>query len=428
MSWSDQDIDQLFKGAKAPEPPKFREEFWTEMEAMLPGDSAPLGDEDVDRLFRDAIAPAPPAFEESYWMEMEAMLPAQKNRRRVLLWWFSGAAVVTALLGIAGSWFYGDHESYTRPVTPASTQRTNAASQQADKSAEHRTHTHSFSGVPAQQHAAAQDEALLNDGVRVENNTVNTFNSERSGASAVTDPANFTAPLPDVAASAPGEPKEIGTLQAVPFSDGSARFLVSRTCPVVNTKAVAERFYVQVAAGIGQSSQRDVSNASGMLHYYAIGAGLFKRADNIVLTFGVNARVDFTQNVIGSTGPGEPDRTETKYSELYSVETPASLGFCAGRNTWSFTVTPGFQAGFTGEEHDFEDNIRVRAERTSGKVANGRTLTMEIGFGYWRTLQPNWYLGASVNADALRPFNPSNFAGDPRLLPLNGQVTLRRTF
>lgn len=378
MSWNDNDIDQLFKGAKAPEPPPFREEFWTEMEVLL---------------------------------------PAQKRRRGALLWWISGAAVIAALLGIAGFWFTGNREAATTAVQPMkgpATTDQSAPNEQFELQQQHTTH------------AAAPETAPVRS--RIENGTMaNAYRVQYANEQASYPEAGLEELTPAEKTEA-NSPEEIGTLPVVAFADGISPFLVERSVPEPTFPRAAERFYGQAVAGIGQSSQRNVANASGLVHFYALGGGLYKRVDNVVLTFGVNARVDFAQNVIGSTGFSEPDRTDTKYSELYSVETPASLGFNYGRNTFSILLTPGFQAGFSGKASDFEDNVEVRSERTSGKVEHSKTLTMEIGFGYWRTLQPNWYLGASVNADALRPFNPSNFAGEQRLLPLNGQVMLRRTF
>jgi hypothetical protein len=132
--------------------------------------------------------------------------------------------------------------------------------------------------------------------------------------------------------------------------------------------------------------------------------------------------------VISSQMKTSAHRIDTRYSELYSVEMPVSLGFNFGRNTFSATLTPGYQVGFSGKESEFENDVMVRDERTSGKVENSKTLTMEFGLSYWRTLQPNLYLGAAINADAIRPFNPNNFIGDQRMLPVNGQIVLRRTF
>jgi hypothetical protein len=427
MSWSDQDIDQLFKGAKAPEPPPFEEVFWTEMEALLPDNTAAWKDEDIDRLFREAEAPVP-ALQEAFWTEMETMLPEQKRRRVAVLWWISGAAVFVALLGISGFWFFGSQDSAGANASAA-----------AGKPARPATHSSGTTNVksqfyvePAEEAASSAAEAVSRTEVSrpqpVQNGSPVHVNGTQKGSSAEIIPAEPQLPGMIQQTEYSEQPEEIGSLDVTAFSDGLANSLVKRSLPKITQKRAAERFYAQASAGIGQSSQRNVNNASAMLHYYTIGGGLFKRVDNMVLTFGVNARVDFTQNVIGSTGFGEPYRTDTKYNEFYSVETPASIGVNAGRNTFSLMIAPGFQTGFSGRVSDFENNVEVRSERTSGKVENGRTLTMEIGFGYWRTLQPNWYLGASINADALRPFNPSGFAGDPRLLPLNGQVTLRRTF
>lgn len=204
---------------------------------------------------------------------------------------------------------------------------------------------------------------------------------------------------------------------------------VSRTLPDAHFPK-PERFYLQASAGIGQSGQRNVPAASDLLHYYAVGGGLFKRVDGMILTFGLTGRVDFTRNVVNSqTDPlASTHRIDTRYSQLYSIETPVSIGFNFGRNTFGATLTPGFQTGFTGQQSEYQNQQLVRYGNVAGKVQNSKTLTMEVGVNYWRTLQPNWYLGAAFNVDAIRPFSPGTFNGQQRLLPVNGQITLRRAF
>jgi hypothetical protein len=187
------------------------------------------------------------------------------------------------------------------------------------------------------------------------------------------------------------------------------------------------RFYLQASAGIGQSAQHVVGE-SDFLHFYTVGGGLYKKLDRMVFTFGANVRVDFARNILYTTYPSNNTRIDTKYSQLYSFEMPVSFGYESGRNSIVATVIPGFQTAFSGNRTETQNEEVVRSEQAFGKISNAKTLTMEIGANYYRSLAPNWYVGIGLNVDILKPFNSTMYAGDQRLLPLNGQLSLRRTF
>lgn len=430
MSWTDQDIDHLFQGAKAPEPPPFEESFWTEMEGMLP----PAND-DIDLLFKGAVAPGPPPFKEAYWTEMEALLPPQKKRRVAALWWFSGGAAMLALA--LSAWYFagGTNATANKPAVAAESAAT-------EKEA-----------VDAQTANVTGNTAESLENAAHEYPAVSSVPQNKGGKNAVpvdrafqTLPVNY--PIPNDRLSAANAAEDIRHGESLPDETPGT---ISTTAAVVNPlnplpfdyeldevgrrlpdekQPHPSRFYVQVSAGIGQSAQRDVVGSSDFLHYYSVGGGLFTRVDNVVLTFGLSGRVDFADNIVRTVGTETPgNRIETRYNQLYSLETPASLGYTLGRNVIAATVTPGFQTGFSGQENEFQEETHIRSDRTSGnRVKNARTLTMEFGLSYWRTLQPDWQIGAAVNFDALRPFNNSLFAGEQRMAPLNGQLILRRTF
>lgn len=148
----------------------------------------------------------------------------------------------------------------------------------------------------------------------------------------------------------------------------------------------------------------------------------------MVFTFGANVRVDFTKNILYTAYPSSNTRIDTKYSQLYSFEMPVSMGYESGRNSIVATVTPGFQTAFSGNQQETQNEVLVRSEQAFGKISNAKTLTMEIGANYWRSLAPNWYAGLGLNVDILKPFNSTMYAGEQRLLPFNGQLSLRRTF
>lgn len=416
MSWNDQDIDHLFQGAKAPEPPPFEEAFWTEMEAMLPPENHP-----VDAVFREAKAPVPP-FREAYWAEMEAMLP-QKKRRAAAFWWFSGGAAMVALA--LALWYFAGSTETTGNNRVAANQ--GAAGEATGPDSKGRKSSAPIDGPAQRIKTTAPVIAPATPAGPRASSTSSVPGDGSSPERTSADTPHQGEPLPQQTAGIiSATTGAVTPLNPLPFEyelDDVGRRLPDAELPK------PARFYAQLSMGVGQSAQRNVPGASDFLHYYSAGGGLYTRVDNMVLTFGLNGRVDFTDNIVRTVGTQTPgNRVETRYKQLYSIETPASLGYTLGRNVITATVTPGFQTGFSGQENEFVEETQVRSERTSGKVKNSRTLTMEFGLSYWRVLQPDWQLGVGMNFDALRPFNNALFSGEQRMAPLNGQIILRRTF
>jgi hypothetical protein len=385
-------------------------------------------DQDIDHLFKGAKAPEPPAFQDAYWKEMEALLPVAPKRRLAGFWWISGIAATLVLLTAGLLWLNQSGTASQQSAVKAVDQpagMNQSANDGASLQTEHETSAGETTPTTNSTESAGsntlRDEVPLKKwqreiAVYPEITPVQTPHQQLFQEPALTV-------IPPVKAESENEP----LLSMTPLRIDPEKRKVARTLPnPIPFKG--ERFYLQASAGIGQSAQRNVKSVSGVLHYYAIGGGLYKRIDRMILTYGIGGRVDLARNVISSEVSGMSHRIDTRYSELYAIEMPVSLGFNFGRNTFAATLTSGFQVGFSGKESEFENDVLVRSERTSGKMENSKTLTMEAGLSYWRTLKPNLYLGAAVNADVIRPFNPNNFIGEQRVLPLNGQLILRKTF
>lgn len=404
MSWNDQDIDQLFKGAKAPEPAAFQESFWSEMEAMLP----------------------------------------EQKRKKAGLWWIVSGAVVLLLLAGGGFWLAGQPADGVR-----------LTSQMKPFLEMNRFESVSKDVAPLLRSAKTYESPAENGFCLTAYLDTQHENAAILSSNTTTD---FSSPSQEMPEVIPAEHLEVNstdmvdqpveelviaddlpkmeTLFLYPRHDDldAATGDVPADCETYRACAVKSinfpkpaRFYLQTSAGIGQSAQH-VAGKSDLVHFYSVGGGLYKKLDRMVFTFGAAARVDFAQNILYTTYPSSNTRIDTKYSQLYSFEMPVSIGYEGGRNAIVATVTPGFQTAFSGNQQETHFDEIVRSEQAFGKISDAKTLTMEIGATYWRSMTPNWYLGVGMNVDILKPFNSAMYAGEQRLLPLNGQLSLRRTF
>lgn len=385
-----------------------------------------LEDKEIDALFRNAKAPEAPEFQESFWTEMEAMLPAQQKRRKGAFWWITGASA--AILVFTAAWWLGSPANETQRLASGNVEAAApAGTLPARKNSEN-------AGSPA--------EAISSAGTNAQD-ALNTANSGTRAADHGPEdevpagaPGEQAGPTPDTEMqvadqplNAPGQ-EELPHVGNLPLASLNPQ-TVDVPSPVSRLAIPQrpERFYLQAAAGIGQSALRDVKGRPDVLHYYALGGGLYRRVDAMYLSFGIQGRIDFAQNIVHAGTLVGNSRTDTRYAQLYSIETPLAIGFRNDKNSFGLTIVPGIQSGYTGRFTEYNDSNQIlRRGRAGGKVEESKTLTMEIGLNYMRTLRPRWYLGCSINVDAVSPYGSGSFYGKNRMLPLNGSVMLRRSF
>lgn len=394
-------------------------------------------DEEIDGLFKQAKTPEAPAFQESFWTEMEAMLPQQKPRRKAGFWWFSAATVAILAISVGGyAWLNGTTAPEAGKTVTANSDRA-AASQTTntpasnDEAIASGTSTESETAANTPSEVSASTTGGSRNHQHLQRNPAPHTNGTQGATGEAIQPAETPTTIPSVE-----QDSEIATItEEQPTTvDGLPTTRLVLHPELAQGYRMPERlehYYIQASGGIGQSALTGVAGRSDLIQSYSLGAGIYgPRAGRLYFTLGLQGRVDFVQNIVGTASNPDATKTETRYRQLYAVETPLSAGVHAGRNRFALTVTPGFQLGFTGTYTHYQaDNTVLREnERTSGKIANGKTMTMEIGLAYMRQICPKWYVGAACNADILRPFGDQTFQGTQRTLPLNGSILLRKTF
>lgn len=375
-------------------------------------------DQDIDKMFRQAGQPEIPPFQESFWTEMESMLPEQKRKKAAVWWWTGGAAILLTLLTLG--WFVAN------PGTdqPLGKQTNSFAKLTILPVVE----------TPEQSDFSAASGIYAKPEISMDNTIPASKPVSRTKTVKQYEQVKFEEDLHplDVQVTAQAKTQAVEQpLKDLPLIAVQFPLLTFHPKTPDMPEYKPTRFYVQASAGIGYSARKNVPKSSDVLHCYSIGGGLYKKIDDVVLTLGLQGRVDFVKNVQYTYFPDGTDskRVDANYHQLYSVEMPASIGIVNGRNTLSLNVTPGFQTGVFGQLNETTNNVLVRSENTFVRVdKKATTLTMEIGCSYLRTISPDWYLGAALNSDIIGPFNSSSYAGQQRALPVNAQLMLRRTF
>lgn len=365
-------------------------------------------DNEIDALFKGATPPPPPPFEEGFWEEMEAMLPQKKHRKRFVFWMSGVTALVAGLLAIA--FWTGDEKA---------------------------------AGIVAQQkangHTAGKPEASVAAHADAEQVATESISTDESAPqlSSWFPSTDFSKPLPFVHIEFPAESpsrKELSVL-TLPFkqlqrnaqliAQSDRITLAAESVEDRNKDETPERFYAQLAIGAGQSPLK--TGSSEFLHSYAVGSGIIARAGKMELTYGAQLRMDVAANVRYNEVMTDFNRV-TACRNLYSFETPLSVGYHLGKGLFALNVAPGFQMGFSGRYTDYDGTMELRKGRTGGKMIEARTLTMEIGLGYRYSFRPGWQLGIAAATDVIEPFYVDFYFGETRRFPVNTQISLRRTF
>jgi hypothetical protein len=91
-------------------------------------------------------------------------------------------------------------------------------------------------------------------------------------------------------------------------------------------------------------------------------------------------------------------------------------------------ITPGIQLFGSGKQSLYQDDVLTNQRKQTSTVAHTTTMTMEIGLAYYRRLPQNYQVGASINADIIRPFNSTYYLGNQTSFPVNVQLSLRKFF
>lgn len=383
-------------------------------------------DEELDQLFREAHAQeeaSPVSYTEDFWSEMEALLPAEeKPRRRLVFWWYAAAGLL--LLGgvfVAFSPFGNTLRS----------------SQKVDS-----LHS-SVSGTPPEikpsnvplsadnTHRVPFTEKSFSAESRTPVTDLPAFVKRDNMNKSQSEDAQVVTTKPYKRENLFGEEEQALHLHCI------APFFLPGTLQLTPPHQQKEyRFYSQMAFGIGQSYQMDVSGANTGVFSASLGVGIRKEIKQMELSFGLQVRAELLDNLnmhtfySGTNNSGGTSYFERvqQIKQLYSLEFPLAIGQHIGRHRLLLQITPGIQTFYTGSETLYQDNAAVGRQKTSGTLVHAKTMTMEAGFGYFYALQPRLWLGGSVNADFVRPFSTDYYEGSQHVFPVNAQLSVRRLF
>ncbi|MDG1331071.1 MAG: hypothetical protein P8P74_01995 [Crocinitomicaceae bacterium] len=196
--------------------------------------------------------------------------------------------------------------------------------------------------------------------------------------------------------------------------------------------------YFEMNAGISQSlitPSEIVSKSIGG------GLGVETYLGSFNLNTGVNFKASFHDDLYLTRkgkvyGFGSNEGTnQYDVQKIYSIEMPITLGYNFERHNVNIGVRPSFIVGAQTQKHVFEDEQFLRREQINGLIEEeigGQSISALMRFGLKPTVGysyrfNSWTIGANVGVQLMQSVNEDLIDGYNNQLPIDGQIYLRRT-
>lgn len=201
------------------------------------------------------------------------------------------------------------------------------------------------------------------------------------------------------------------------------------TLPPLSQLRPKAALYFELNGGVSQSLIAS-SNASNT----AVGAGLGVETylGNFNLTTGLNFKLsnfnDLSYSGSGlNYGYGSVHRAgSVNYEKLYTIEMPIALGYNFGKHNLNIGVRPSFVIGSKYQETSFKNGELSRSSETYGFTDDLKRFNVKSTIGYAYHLN-QWTIGGNVGVQLMQSVYGEEMNVTNRRLPIDGQVYLRRT-
>jgi hypothetical protein len=440
-------------------------------------------DEEIDNIFQQAEKNASFDYKDDFWTEMEAMLP-DKGRRFPLTWFYTSLffGVLTAIWVL-----YPSHLEYSESLTSMTMQ-----SEQGLDDKEGKTPAN-FEGVQdrIQEDESTQTapggEDLNYSSENVVLTTVDTQKQDLISSSspnpgftngkldvvssnAVTD-SKIDLSKKEISATIIASGESSSSVAALNSVEQKATNLVVRnsvtrtdkvqteadvsdvvqslsflglTVPIIESDLApfkdyykpssTWRLYIDLIGSLGQSPIADLSQGSTHTLGGGFGGGLTYIKGAWRISGGLNFILESYQNLyirqrskIYGFGLNVYEH-ELYYKSFVYLEVPMTVGYTVKKHLFQVGIVPALLDGTSMKythltNGEVDESTLVFGER---KGLNSFGLKPTVGYGY--TLNNNWILGANVQFQLFSPLQQDVFDGEETSYPLNGQVFIRKTF
>jgi hypothetical protein len=417
-------------------------------------------DEELDQLFSDAASNATAEYNDAYWKDIEGMLPVRKKRKG-LLWWMGGAGAIV---------FFGSLLLVQFPFTTKSTIGKENARELANSSVTdlNQSPTSSPSNrVKKTVNLVESNTSLTDNNLNISYNSVSlqntnnykatkgTINPENAVQQKVKSNEAIVEPirLVDNSLLVNEDRRLFNPIEIVESNDIQQEKLETEAIPTLATIDInplhhsgeliptfyklktrsPHALFAEVGLGLGQSPITSSENGSAIAKNYGLQLGYSFQKSNFRYSAGLGISVQQFDNVyikerslIYGFGSNSIDN-HYRFSSLLRLEVPLAIGYQFKRHTLSAGASFSLPliAGLSFTKY-VDGNMAVEEKGyTSTEFFKPFGAELQVGYAY--QLGSNWELGAKVQMQLINPIASDRILGTSNALPLSGQVALRKT-
>jgi len=419
-------------------------------------------DEELDQLFSDAASNATVDYNDAYWKDIEGMLPVRKKRKG-LLWWMGGAGVLVffgtlLLVKVPFTTKSTVGKEPVRELANGSTTDMNlnvnsSASYQVDNSV---NPTESRTSLIDTKLNSSDNQSVIQNTTRnkVAKGTVNPEQAIQQkvkstelkieslelvdNSTQLVDSQNLFNPIVVVESNSNVIQQEKLETEAVPtlaIIDNNPLYHSGELIPAFyKLKARSPHvLYAEVGLGLGQSPITSSENGSAMAKDYGLQLGYSFQKSRFRYSAGIGVSLQQLDNVyikerslIYGFGSNSVDN-HYRFSSLMRIDVPLAIGYQFKRHIltagarFSFPIIAG--VSFT----KYVDGNMAVEETGYTTTEFFKPFGAELQLGYAYHLGSNWELGAKVQMQLINPIVSDRIIGKTSTLPLSGQVAIRKT-
>ena len=382
MSWTDKELDELFKGAAEEQSFEYRKEYFNDIEGQLP----------------------------------------VRKRRVGLLWWGGGFLSLLGLIVLMINTPDVEDRKYSSVTTPveSSAKGFTSIEQQLKR-------------IPNAKGSTFAVGDRSDDIRQVPNKLIA---GENASEFALVEDLSYKTDLVDDGVSRVAEniPFDVEKLEPKNLCLPVSGNIIKRDFHLSSQRVKGISFYAELSAGAGQSPVKDSELGSSMSYTYGISAGAEYRFNKWSVSGGLGvARRHFEnvyiqeRSVIYGFGVNNFDN-QYNFNSLISLEIPLRLGYRFGDHLVEGGVTTSCALLTTVHYQEQMDGETLRqGSGIAGSHMFDRVVVRpELRYAF--RLSNNWTLGAGVSMQVGSGIASDRIKGDQQSMPLSGTVSIKRSF
>lgn len=418
-------------------------------------------DEDIDKLFQEASKEKTFEYKEEYWDEMESMLP-KKKRKFPFIWIFSS---ILMTVSIAALLFVNKDENPQISQTSSSSE--NKVNEKSNISVTTKTLKDGSEEIISEKEKSSKtmrqnnSSTIIKKVLSTDHSEINPTSIERNftSKSLIFNSANNTSidytnlHVNDNSTDGSGIVKtgigsqinetknpiieqknseKIGaiTLLSIPSNN------YVHTLQISNLKSILPFYkwtmYFDLSTSMGQAPMI-TSSGSNLYSGFGIGTGVNYSNGLWNLNAGVNATFSTSNNLMVSErqkihGFGaQTFDNEIKYKQLYQLEFPLFSGIKKKNQTIQFGIVPSLFLGTKIHYESVSNNEIVISNTSYGNYVGTSSFGLKTSIGYLYKITPTVQVGGNIQVQLIKQTTNDFFNGYQRHLPINGQLFIRKS-